>query len=302
MRRLRRLRKNETGRVNRASLLFLLISCAVNIALNFAFVAGLEMNVAGAALATICSMYISWLFSIVYIKKKYPELEFKMLPRGVNRHILGDIIKIGLPLGLNNSIYSIGHILMQSLINAQGSIFMAGCSVAGKVTGIANVAITSFSSAGTTFAGQNLGAENYTRLYQGARRIPFFSGLITCIAGLTLTACCRPILMLFNKEADVLSVASQYVHIVLPFTWTFAVFNGIISYSNGLGEVRYPTVINILMLWAVRIPTAHFINRYIDGRYIMASLPISFAFGMFCMFFFFLTPRWRAVKEKAAAQ
>ena len=281
---------------SRASLFFLIISCLVNIVLDLALVAGLHMDVSGAALATACAMYASWFCSIIYIKKKYPEISFKLLPGKPDKNVLLNIFRIGLPLGLNNSLYSLGHIMMQTLVNAQGTTFIAGCSVAGKVTGIANVAITSFSSAATTFAGQNLGAGRYDRLRQGAKRIPFYSGLITCIAGVTLTVFCEPILALFNKDPDVLRIAVRYVHIVLPFTWTYAVFNGIISFINGLGEVRYPTIINFLMLWAVRIPVGYFINWFIDGGYIMACFPISFTFGMLCMLAFFFTKKWKQMR------
>ena len=281
---------------SRASLFFLIISCIVNIVLDLVLVAGLHMDVSGAALATACAMYASWFCSIIYIKKKYPEISFKLLPRKPDKNVFLDIIRVGLPLGLNNSLYSLGHIMMQTLVNAQGTTFIAGCSVAGKVTGIANVAITSFSSAATTFAGQNLGAGRYDRLRQGVKRIPFYSGLITCIAGITLTVFCEPILALFNKDPEVLKIAVRYVHIVLPFTWTYAVFNGIISFVNGLGEVRYPTIINFLMLWAVRIPVGYFINRFIDGGYIMACFPISFTFGMLCMLAFFFTKKWKQMR------
>ena len=285
-----------------ASLLFLIVSCAVNIVLDLVFVAGLGMDVAGAAWATTIAMYCSWLFSIVYIRKKYPEFCFTYLPHRMNKRMLGSIVAIGLPLGLNSSIYSVGHILMQSLINLQGSIFIAACSVSSKVTGIANVAITSLSSAATTFSGQNLGAENYVYLKKGGIQIPLFSGLITCIAGLLVTFWCRPLLEFFTRDAAVLDIAVRYIRIVLPFTWTYAVFNGIICFVNGMGEVRFPTVVNLLMLWAVRIPCAWLITWYIDGGYVMACLPISFVFGMCCMFSYFFSKNWKKIGKLAAEQ
>lgn len=285
-----------------ASLIFLLISCLVNIVLDLLFVAMFHMDVTGAALATILAMFASWLFSIIYIQKKYPELEFSLLPKQLDKSILRQIIIVGLPLGLNNSIYSLGHIMMQSLVNAQGSAFMASCSVATKVTGIANVAITSFSSAATTFSGQNYGAHQYVRLKKGGLQIPLFSGLITCIAGLLVTAFCRPVLRLFTSDPQVLELAALYIRVVLPLTWTYAVFNGIICYVNGLGEVRYPTIINILMLWAVRIPSAYLIGVFWDGKYIMACFPISFTFGMICMLAYFLTGRWKKIRMLAAQE
>lgn len=285
-----------------ASLLFLIVSCAVNIVLDLVFVAGLGMDVAGAAWATTIAMYCSWLFSIVYIRKKYPEFCFTYLPHRMNKRMLGSIVAIGLPLGLNSSIYSVGHILMQSLINLQGSIFIAACSVSSKVTGIANVAITSLSSAATTFSGQNLGAENYVYLKKGGIQIPLFTGLITCIAGLLVTFWCRPLLEFFTRDAAVLDIAVRYIRIVLPFTWAYAVFNGIICFVNGMGEVRFPTVVNLLMLWAVRIPCAWLITWYIDGGYVMACLPISFVFGMCCMFSYFFSKNWKKIGKLAAEQ
>lgn len=284
---------------SRSSLLFLLISCIINIVLDLLFIVVFHMDVAGAALATIIAMFASWLFSIFYIKQKYPELDFTFLPKTMDSSILKNIISVGLPLGLNNSIYSVGHIVMQSLINMQGSTFMAACAVATKLTGISNVAISSLSSAATTFSGQNFGAKNYKRLRQGSIRIPLFSGLITCTAGLFFTYFSRPILALFNDDPAVLDMAVHYIRIVLPFTWAYAVFNGIICFVNGLGEVRYPTIVNILMLWAVRIPCAYAIAYFFDGAYVMASIPISFFFGMFSMFLFFLTKRWREIKNLA---
>ena len=94
---------------SRSGLLFLLASCIINIVLDLLFVAVFKMDVAGAALATIIAMYFSWILSIIYIKKKHPYLEYSVLPRGMNKKLLRNIIAIGLPLGLNNSIYSVGH-------------------------------------------------------------------------------------------------------------------------------------------------------------------------------------------------
>lgn len=283
-----------------SSLIFLMISCVVNIVLDLLFVAVLKLDVGGAAAATSIAMFCSWFFSIWYIKKRYPELDFKVIPGKIDHNVMKEIIGVGLPLGLNNSIYSIGHILMQGLINAQGSVFMAGCVVGNKVNGIANVAITSMSSAGTTFAGQNYGAKDYSRVKKGGKIIPFMSGVITCVSGLIVTfLLSTPIVRIFTKDAAVVEVGVLYIHCILPFSWMYAVFNGIICYANGLGEVKYPTIVNILVLWAVRIPCGYFISYFIDGRYVNACVAVSFAFGMICMLFFYRTRKWKEVCSKA---
>lgn len=285
-----------------ATLFLLVITCLVNIVLDLAFVAVFGMGVAGAALATTIAMMMSWLFSILYIRKHYRSLSMTFLPHSHNRAAVRQILSVGLPLGLNSALYSVGHLVMQTLFNTQGSVFVAGCSVAGKVNAIANIAITSFSSAATVFAGQNLGAGDYTRLKKGALVIPVFSGVITLAAGLLLTAGCRPVLMFFTKDEQVLEMAVHYIRMVLPFTWCYAVFNGIICFVNGIGEIRYPTIVNLLMLWAVRIPAACLISWLGYGQDVMAGISISFVVGLLAMLFYFRTARWKEVCRKAEEQ
>lgn len=287
---------------SRSSLLFLMISCVVNIALDLVFVAVFHMDVTGVALATIIAMFCSWICSVIYIKKRYPELEFTWLPKKLDRVLLKEVVGVGLPLGLNNSLYSLGHIAMQAIINSQGSTFIAACAVAQKLTGLANMAITSLSSAATTFAGQNIGAKNYVRLKKGGLRIPFMSGAITCTAGILGTIFAPQILGLFTNDAAVLELAVHYIRIVLPFTWCYAVFNGIINYVNGMGKVRYTTIVNLLMLWAVRIPIGTAIPFFFDGKYCVACVPISFVFGMICMLMYFFSKQWKEVCRLAKTQ
>ena len=281
---------------SKASLWFLVVSCITNILLDFLFVAGFGMDAGGAALSTTLAMYLSWIISIVYIRTKFPELGLSYFPKGVDLKELKQIVKIGLPIGLNNSLYSLGHMALQTLVNAQGSTFMAGNSVAGRVTSLANVAISALSSAATTFSGQNFGARNYDRLRQGYIRIPVISGMITLVAGLLMIALRMPILRIFTKDEAVLLFASRYVVILLLSHWCYAIFNGIICMVNGVGLIRYTTVVNMLMLWAVRIPSAYLIDRYFDGTYIMLCFPISFSFGMFMMLgYYMFSKKWKEI-------
>ena len=157
---------------SKASLWFLVVSCVSNIVFDLLFVAGFGMDVAGAALSTSIAMFISWIVSIVYIRKKFPEIQFTFLPRRFSGTMMKDILAIGLPVGLNNSLYSLGHVALQTFNNSQGAIFMAGGAVAGRITGCSNIAITGLSSAATTFSGQNYGAKKYSRIKEGHWRVP----------------------------------------------------------------------------------------------------------------------------------
>lgn len=292
---------------SRASLWMLVVSCAVNIAGDLAFVGGFGMGVGGAALATTAAMMLSWGFSLFYLRRHLPELRFPILPSGHDPDTLREILRVGVPLGLNSALYSVGHLLLQTLYNTQGSVFVAGCSVAGKLNSLANIAITSFANAASVFSGQNFGAGLTDRLRKGALRIPLACGGFTLTCGLLLTAFGRPVLGLFTRDAAVLAVAQRYVLVVLPFTWCYAVFNGIMSYLNGVGEIRYPTIVNVLILWAVRIPSAWLLAAVGLGQYAMAGVSLSFVTGMIAMLPFYHTHRWKEIcrqceKNAAAAR
>ncbi len=279
---------------SKASLYFLMVSCAANILLDIVCVALLNMGVAGVAIATSVAMFLAWVVSIIYIMKKYPELEFTVFPKKIVKGELKQIVSIGLPIGLNNSLFSFGHVALQTLVNAQGSHFMAGWSVAGRVNGLANMAITGVSSAATTFSGQNYGAGNIKRLREGQVIIPFANGAITLGFGIIFMLLRLPILGLFTSDPDVLALAGRNVIIILSGQWMYGVFNSISCIVNGTGRVKYTTIINLMMLWAVRIPVAFFIDRFIGGQHIAYALSISFGFGMVCMIGYYLfSPSWK---------
>ena len=284
---------------SRSTLLFLLISCVVNIVLDLLFVVVFHMDVTGVAIATAVAMILSWVASILYIRRRYPELGYEILPRSWDRDVLKEILRIGFPLGLNSSIYSVGHFVLQALVNGQGVVFAAACSVGGKVNNLANVAIQALASSATAFSGQNLGAKRYDRLVRGAWQIPLFTGALTCAAGLLVTAFSGPILRLFNDDPAVLEMAQRYVYVVLPFCWVYSVFNCIICIVNGMGLLKYTTVVNIIVLWVVRIPAALVITFFFDGSWVMASYPLSFATGLILMLFFFLSHRWKETRRLA---
>lgn len=285
---------------SQSSLWFLVLSCSVNIVLDLLFVAGFRMDVAGAALATIIAQAVSWIVSILYIRRRYPEVCFPFLPRSVDGGMMKELTRLGVPLGINNSFYSVGHLLMQSLINMQGAAFIAGCSVASKMNSFSNLTTGALSTATATFAGQNYGARSWQRLKKAAR-IPFCSALISLISGVVLVSFAQPLAAMFSDDPQVIFYAVRYMRVVMPMCWAYALFNAIISLANAIGEIRYPTIVNILMLWVVRIPVAHLIARVVDGTWVMAAVSISFVFGMVCMLFFFRSHRWREVRNLAKA-
>lgn len=236
-----------------------------------------------------------------YIRRRCTELALPVLPCGFDAGTLRQIVRIGLPLGLNSALYSIGHAFLQALYNLQGSVFVAGCSVAGKVGGLANITVTSLSQATSVFAGQNLGAQSYSRLRRGGWLLPAASGLLAggraADGGLL-----PPSAAAFTQDEAVLAFAVRYIRVVLPFQWCYAAFNAIMSFANGMGEIRYSTIVNIILLWGVRIPASYLLAWLGYGGYAMAGVSLSFVVGLLAMLFYYKSHAWADICARAEAQ
>ena len=134
-------------------------------------------------------------------------------------------------------------------------------------------------------------------LVQGSTDISadMLTGLRTTLEAMEL----GPLLGLFSSDLAVLDAAVRYTWWVLPFIWTYAVFNCMMSFVNGTGAVKYTTVVNLLILWAVRIPAAYILHALGYGTSSMACVSLSYAVGLVAMLGYFLTPEWGKLRRKA---
>ena len=269
-----------------SSLLFLFVACGINILLDLILVGKLGMDVEGAAIAISVSMLTAWFFSILYIRKKYRKLEFPFFPHPINKEMLKRMLAVGLPLGLNSSIYSLGHILLQSLINAQGTVFIAGCTIGEKIDNIGNMANAAFASAGTTYAGQNLGAGKRENLKSGMIRIPVMASVFCLGMAIIILMFSNKITMLFTQDVQIQKAAMLYILWTMPFMWIFALFNTMMGIVNGLGIVKYPTIVNLISLWVIRIPICYLLGNLFGKKYLLGGIAVSYLFAFLCMLVF----------------
>lgn len=153
---------------SRHPLYYLIFSSVVNVVLNLLLVAGFHMGVKGAAIATVFSQGLSAILCITRLLglRDYTRLDFKKLH--FYEDIMKEVIIQGLPNGIQNSVISIGNIVVQTNINAFGAYAMSGVGAYSKIEGFAFLPITSMSVSLPTFIGQNLGAKKYDRAKKGA--------------------------------------------------------------------------------------------------------------------------------------
>lgn len=285
---------------SRSSLVFLVVATVVNISLDLLLVVVFHMGVAGAAIATIIAMATSWLLSFLFLRRRYPEYSEKLWPLRLDRDALRDMLRLGLPIGINDALFSLGHMTLSSLVNTHGSAFAAGYNVGTKVDAISFMPIASFSAATTTFVGQNIGAGQMDRIHRGAR------------TALTLTVCwnvfsCammilfgRQLVGLFDGNANVTEIGYGYILRLEPFYWIYGIMFILNAVMNGAGEVRMPMVANLVLFWVIRLPAAYLLSTYSHPYNIFLCYPISWFGGFLVSAIYYRTGRWRRHFEKEA--
>lgn len=231
-------------------LIFLAISSIINVILDIVFIRYFHAGVGGAALATV----ISQLTSAVLCMRKLllSQEDYRVTIRDIrfDKNMLRLIINYGLPSGLQNSVIGFANVVVQSNINAFGTMAMSGLGAYSKIEGFAFLPITSFNIALTTFVGQNLGAGEYTRTRRGAR-----FGIIcaVCMAELigVLFYLAAPVLIgCFTEEPEAIAFGVEKVHICALFFCLLAASHSYSAVLRGAGKAVVP-MIAMLSFWCV---------------------------------------------------
>jgi len=148
----------------KSPLIFLTVAGVVNVALNVVFVTVIDMNVAGVALATTISQAISAVLVIIVLMRRKDACRFRFKEMRFYGLQLKKILRIGLPAGIQSSLFAISNVIIQSSVNSFGDIFMSGNAAAGNIEGFVYVALNAFSQTALNFVGQNAGAGKYERI------------------------------------------------------------------------------------------------------------------------------------------
>lgn len=257
---------------SKAPLFAMIIAAGLNIGLDLLFVCVIHIGIAGAAIATLLSqLFASGFCLLVLYRDKLFVLkreDFK-----TNKSLIRELIKLGLPLALQNGIISIGGMIVQFVINGYGFIFVAGFTATNKLYGLLETAAISYGYALTTYNAQNYGAKEYQRIKAGVRISVLVSIITAVVIGILMIIFGRNILMLFisgskNVVADVLEVAYHYLFIMaicLPILYILHTYRNALQ---GLGNTFVPMCSGIVEL-IMRVTVALFLPLLIgkEGIY-----------------------------------
>lgn len=249
---------------SRHPLYYLIISSVINVVLDILFIRVYHTGVGGAALATVISQAVSAILCMIQLicTKGSHKLQIKEIK--FNRNILGQIIRIGLPSGVQNSIIAFANIIVQSYINAFGEMAMAGYGAYSKIEGFGFLPINSFTMAMTTFVGQNLGAKKIERTKKGAR----FGILITIglaeLIGVFVYLFAPQLIAAFDSTPEVIRFGVEKAQTAALFYCLLAFSHSVASILRGAGKAMVPMII-MMCCWcvirvtflAVTIPLTH---------------------------------------------
>ena len=234
-------------------LIFLAVSGAVNVGLNLLFVIAFNMDVAGVALATTISQYLSLALILICLFKQKDFCVLKIRKLRIEKEELVDIVYLGVPAGLSGSCFSLGNIIMQSAVNTLGATAMAAGSVSATLDGFVYFAMASVPQSAVTFIGQNYGARNARRI----KIVLFESLLLVTAVGLVVTgielALLRPIISLFTTDSEVAKMVEGLLKIYIPLYFVCGIMDVLGSALRGIGRSIVPAITSIIFVFVFRI-------------------------------------------------
>ena len=284
-----------------SALIYLLVATILNIGLDIWFVAGLDMGVAGVALATAIAQLVSAVLCMIKLRKMTDLFDMKaqyLKPDGKN---ILTVIRLGLPSGLTQAIFSLAMVVVQSLTNSFGEMIIAANVIIMRVDGFAMMPNFSFGTAMTTYAGQNVGAKQYDRVKQGARQGTLIAVCTSAvITGLILLF--GPYLMgIFTNTRELAQLSADMMKILAVGYIAMAVTQSLSGVMRGAGDTVTPMWISLMTTVAGRVPLAYGLvyltstPQLPQGRYesLWISLLTSWVLGALITFGFYRLGRWK---------
>lgn len=280
-------------------LYYLIFSSVVNVVLDLLFVGAFRLGVGSAALATVISQAASAILCFVRLVRSTEVYQVRIREIRFHPMMLRQIIGIGLPSGMQNSIISIANIVVQSNINKFGVMAVAGCGVYSKIEGFAFLPITCFAMSLTTFIGQNLGARQYDRAKKGAVFGIACSVTLAELVGVIVFFAIPYFAAAFDNTANVVAIATKQAHTEALFYCFLAFSHCIAGIMRGAGKSTVPMFVMLISWCIIRITyitvTVHFIPKI---QVIFWAYPLTWSISSVIFLIYFLKANWLYNFEK----
>ncbi len=274
-------------------LYYLIFSTFINIALDMLFVAVLGWGVGAAAVATTIAQGISALLCCIHLMRVDAPYRVTMKQIRFDKKSLADIIRYGLPSGVQNSVIALANVVVQSNINSFGKSAMAGCGSYSKLEGFAFLPVTCFTQALSTFVGQNLGAHRHDRVKKGI----FFGIVCSCVMaeviGVLSYVFAPQLIGLFSDSAEAISFGTAHMRTICLFYCLLALSHCIAGIMRGAGKATVP-MFTMLACWCViRVSYITIAVRLVNRLTTVSwAYPISWSLSSIIFVIYLLKGNW----------
>ncbi len=287
---------------SRRPLYYLMFSSILNVLLDIFFLGVCNFGVWSAAVATVISQGVSVVLCLIYLTKPAFAYRVKLSEIRIDFGILREIVRYGVPSGVQNSVIGLANVVLQSQVNSFGKLAMAAFGTQAKIEGFAFMPITGFNLALTTFVGQNLGARQYDRARKGARFGILSAMLLAEIIGVLYYIFAPDIIGLFDETAGVIALGTQHARTLTLFYFLLAFSHSVAAVCRGAGKAFVPMLV-MLSVWCVLRLTYVMTVMHLVGeiRYIYMAYPITWSISSVIYFLYYRYSDWVHGFEKKKA-
>lgn len=278
---------------SRRPLYYLIISSVTNVLLDLLFIAVFRWGVWAAAFATTLSQALSVVLCIIHLSKKGTLYQLQLSKLRIDKESLGEIVRYGLPAGVQNSVIGFANVIVQTNINSFTKIATAAYGTYAKIEGFAFLPITSFTMALTTFTGQNLGAGLYDRAKKGSRFGIISAVVLAEAIGLVIWLAAPFLIGLFTDDPAVIELGTKQARIESLFFCLLAFSHAVAAVCRGAGKVFVPMSVMLAVWCVLRITYITIMMHYVhEIQYIYWAYPITWGISSIIYLFYYLFADW----------
>ena len=234
-------------------MVYLMIAGLINVLLNLLLVIAFRMDVAGVAIATVASQVISMTLVMICLLRTRGVIQLNLQECRIDRKSAGESIRIGLPAGLQGSLFSISNVLIQSAVNSFESVVMTGNGVAMNIEGFVYTAMNAQHQADMTFASQNYGAGKTDRVKKVLWCCLGTVAVIGIGMGLLIRAFGAELIGLYNSQPDVIAAGLKRMDIILPTYFLCGMMDVMVGQLRGIGYSVMPMIVSLAGACVLRI-------------------------------------------------
>ncbi len=278
---------------SRRPLYYLIFSSVLNVGLDVLFVGAFKWGVWSAAVATVISQAASVVLCCIQLMKKGQIYSVSLRKIRFHKDMMIEIVRYGLPSGIQNSVIGFANVIVQTQINSFGKFATAGYGVHAKIEGFAFLPITSFNMATTTFISQNLGAREFDRAKKGARFGILAATIAAEVIGVLNYVFAPALVGFFDSTPEVLDLGVRQARTVALFYCLLAFSHAIAAICRGAGKAFVPMTI-MLSVWCVFriIYIEAVVHIFHDISYIYWAYPITWGISSIIYMIYYKRSDW----------